>query len=278
MKFLWTERPANVLCSMDQICNTIVFTPKEGKNYADSSASVAYLAIDDLYSGNASFFSNAIFAALPSYADTISAQNDNATCARDMLRLLRIQHALLFEKQNPGMEYLCGGFGARAVGSQLWPTMPFSRGSIHIQSSDPEVPPTIDSKFFQLGIDSQLQVQAARYIRKLFTDTQALRDIVVSEVQPGLDVVPEDADDETWLAWIKKSYRSSYHPVGTNIMLPREIGGVTSPRCKVYGTKNVRVVDASIFTFQTNGHTSSNVYAVAERCSDLIREDIASGI
>lgn len=154
--------------------------------------------------------------------------------------------------------------------------MPFSRGSIHIQSYDPEVPPMIDSKFFQPGIDSQLQVQAARYLRKVFTDTQALGGIVVLEVQPGLDIVPDDADDETWLAWLKKDYRSAYHPVGTNITLPREIGGVTSPRCKVYGTKNVRVVDASIFTFQTNGHTSSTVYAVAERCSDLIKEDIAS--
>jgi choline dehydrogenase-like flavoprotein len=55
-------------------------------------------------------------------------------------------------------------------------------------------------------------------------------------------------------------------------MLPRENGGVVDTELKVYGTKNVRVVDASVLPFQLCGHLMSTLYAVAEKASDLIKE------
>lgn len=64
---------------------------------------------------------------------------------------------------------------------------------------------------------------------------------------------------------------TTWHPVGTTPMLPKAAGGVVSPELIVYGTSNVRVVDASIFPFQVNGHPSSTVYAVAERAVDIIK-------
>lgn len=56
-------------------------------------------------------------------------------------------------------------------------------------------------------------------------------------------------------------------------MLPREKGGVVSPELKVYGTKNVRVIDASVIPFQLCGHLSSTIYAIAEKVSDIIKKD-----
>jgi choline dehydrogenase-like flavoprotein len=41
----------------------------------------------------------------------------------------------------------------------------------------------------------------------------------------------------------------------------------------VYGTANVRVVDASIHPFQLCGHPMANLYAIAERTAHLIKED-----
>lgn len=75
---------------MDQICNTLIFVPKERRSYGDTFASVVYLTVDDLYSGNASPIRTTSYDALPGHADTIAAQNNNATCAGDMLKLLRI--------------------------------------------------------------------------------------------------------------------------------------------------------------------------------------------
>lgn len=59
-------------------------------------------------------------------------------------------------------------------------------------------------------------------------------------------------------------------------MLPRSAGGVVSPELVVYGTSNVRVVDAGIFPYQVNGHPSSTVYAMAERASDIIKASFSS--
>ena len=57
-------------------------------------------------------------------------------------------------------------------------------------------------------------------------------------------------------------------------MLPREHGGVVSPELKAYGTKNVRVVDASILPFQLCGHLTSTLYAIAEKASDMIKKEL----
>lgn len=56
-------------------------------------------------------------------------------------------------------------------------------------------------------------------------------------------------------------------------MMPRSLGGVVNDRLQVYGTVNVRVVDASIHPLQLCGHPMANLYAIAERTADLIKED-----
>ena len=62
----------------------------------------------------------------------------------------------------------------------------------------------------------------------------------------------------------------NYHPIGTAAMMSRELGGVVGPDLVVYGTSNVRVVDASVIPLQTSGHLVSTIYSIAERAADLI--------
>lgn len=54
-------------------------------------------------------------------------------------------------------------------------------------------------------------------------------------------------------------------------MMPYELGGVVDSNLTVYGTTNVRVVDASILPFQVCGHLASTLYAVAEKAADIIK-------
>lgn len=264
----------------DQIRNILEFSVPSNVTYNGTTSAVAYVTIDDLYGSKASDFASSIQDALSSYAAAIAARNNNATSESDILDFLRIQASMLFDAGTPAMEFrhLSGGGN---LSCEFWGTMPFARGSVHINTTIPSrgavhAPlPLADPAYWMFDYDTSLQVAASRYVRELYLHTSPLRDLVASKGYPGFDAVPADASDELWARWSKQHMRSAYHGIGSAIMLPREKGGVVDSQCKVYGTSNVRVVDASIIPFQTNGHTSSTVYAVAERCSDLIKGDLS---
>lgn len=64
---------------------------------------------------------------------------------------------------------------------------------------------------------------------------------------------------------IKSMVSTEFHPSGTAAMMPRRAGGVVDTSLRVYGTGNLRVVDASIMPLILGGHIQSAVYAIAEK-------------
>lgn len=81
-----------------------------------------------------------------------------------------------------------------------------------------------------------------------------------------------NATDAQWKAFVEGNITPVQHGVGTASLMPRELGGVVDPTLRVYGTRNVRVVDASIIPLEHNGHLMATVYAIAERAADIILE------
>lgn len=59
-----------------------------------------------------------------------------------------------------------------------------------------------------------------------------------------------------------------YHISGSVAM-----GDALDSRLRVKGVEGLRVVDASVFPNNVSGNIASSVYAVAEKASDMIRED-----
>ncbi|RPD63910.1 GMC oxidoreductase [Lentinus tigrinus ALCF2SS1-6] len=144
---------------------------------------------------------------------------------------------------------------------------PLSRGSVHIASADPTAAPAIDPAFLDRPEDFDVLLAAVKFSLKL-PKTTLLADLVRKQVSPSPEQI---VSDDKLKEYIKQRMGCVFHPVGTASMLPKEDGGVVDPALKVYGTANVRVVDASILPLQLAAHTQATVYAVAEKASDIIR-------
>ncbi|GCB20568.1 glucose oxidase [Aspergillus awamori] len=227
-------------------------------------------SVNQLYGDNVTALASYVKSQLASYAKTVASASNGAVKEANLVEAFERQYDLIFKSQVPYTEVVFAPSG-NSFAVEYWPLLPFSRGSVHIQSANASDYPAINPNYFMFDQDAEAQVTVAQYIRKAL-GTAPLNSLVGEEVSPSLDVLPASASSATWTKWVKENYRTNYHPVGTTSMLPREKGGVVSPELKVYGTKNVRVVDASVLPFQLCGHLTSTLYAVAERASDLIKE------
>lgn len=137
---------------------------------------------------------------------------------------------------------------------------PLSRGSILIASADAYQDPLIDFGTFKHPGDLQVMLAAYQKLEELIASPPFL-EIGVSGM-PSLhtkDAIVNELRNGTLSSW--------QHPVGTLAMMPRALGGVVDPRLCVWGVSGLRVVDASMMPIIPASHTSSTVYAVAEKVS-----------
>ncbi|OQV01030.1 hypothetical protein CLAIMM_06447 [Cladophialophora immunda] len=242
------------------------------QNFTGLPAFVAHVNLHDLFGTNTSSFYNATRAKLPQYAAAIAAQNGGASNASVQQRLLQTQLDLLFQTNTPASEVVPLGL-ANLVGAVFWPLQPFSRGSVHINSTNRTAPPAIDAKFFQFDFDGAMTVATAKFSRTFVTTPPMSSLVNGSTINPSFARVPENASDAVWLDWIKtaSSYQPNYHHLGTCAMLPRDMGGVVDNAFRVYRTENVRVVDLSVIPLQVAGHSTALLYGVAEWAAQKIK-------
>ena len=150
---------------------------------------------------------------------------------------------------------------------------PFSRGSVHIPPSDPHGKPTIDPQYYagaSGALDLDLQLQAARFGQKL-VQTEPLAQFIKRPAWPA----SAELNDEGLRQWVADNTITDWHPVGSCAMggsLGIE-GGVVDERLRVYGVSGLRVVDASVMPLQISAHLQATVYAIAEKGSEMIKED-----
>jgi choline dehydrogenase len=146
---------------------------------------------------------------------------------------------------------------------------PSSRGSVRIASADPRAAPIIDPNYLSTQEDRRIAAQSLRLTRRIVS-ARALAPHAPEEFMPG-----RGGDGDEDLAKAAGDVGTTiFHPVGTCRMGPdADPGAVVDTRLRVRGVAALRVIDASIMPTITSGNTNSPTLMIAERGSDMIRED-----
>lgn len=146
---------------------------------------------------------------------------------------------------------------------------PLSRGSVHIESPEAGHKPAITCNYYRNHFDVEVHARHLLVLQDL-AQNRAFRPMI----KPKGARYPLKLDLESAKCFLRRTATTNYHPCGTCAMMPEKDGGVVDPKLRVYGTTNVRVVDASVFPIIPRGNIISTVYAVAEKAADIIMEDL----
>jgi choline dehydrogenase len=140
-----------------------------------------------------------------------------------------------------------------------------ARGSVKITSTDPRKHPAIRFNYLSTEQDRREWVEAIRRSREILTQP-AWDGLSGGELSPGPSV---ETDDEI-LEWVKRDAETALHPSCTCRMGVDELAVVDPATMRVHGLDGVRVVDASVMPYVTNGNIYAPTMMVAEKAADLI--------
>ncbi|SAK44081.1 GMC oxidoreductase [Caballeronia temeraria] len=146
---------------------------------------------------------------------------------------------------------------------------PTSRGSVHIESPDAHAAPLIAPNYLSTERDREVAANSLRLTRRI-AGAPALAQYAPEEILPGIQFQTQEELVEA----AGSIGTTIFHPVGTCRMgTDNDPGAVVDSRLRVIGVRGLRVVDASVMPTITSGNTNSPTLMIAERASDMIRED-----
>ena len=155
-----------------------------------------------------------------------------------------------------------GGHGYQV---HIGPMYSNSRGSLKVVSGDVHDKPAFTFNYLSTSEDKQEWIEAIAAARKILNQP-AFAPYSSGEISPG----PEVASDEQVLEWVRKDGETAYHPSCTCRMGVDEMSVVDPTSMKVRGMEGLRVVDASVMPYVTNGNIYAPVMMLAEKAADLI--------
>ncbi len=141
-----------------------------------------------------------------------------------------------------------------------------ARGKLWITSADPMAPPSFVFNYLSTDQDKREWVEAIRKTREIL-DQPAFAPYSAGEISPG----PQVETDEQILDWVRKDGETAYHPSCTARMGIDEMSVVDPLTMRVHGTEGLRVVDASVMPYVTNGNIYAPTMMLAEKAADIIK-------
>lgn len=138
-------------------------------------------------------------------------------------------------------------------------------GSVKIKSRDPRQHPALRFNYLSTDQDRREWVEAIRCARNILNQP-AFDEFNDGELSPG----PSVETDQEILDWVAKDGETALHPSCTCKMGVDDMAVVDPASMKVHGVENLRVVDASVMPYVTNGNIYAPTMMVAEKACDLI--------
>ena len=147
-----------------------------------------------------------------------------------------------------------------------WQQRPESLGWIKSKNNDPFDSPIIQPNYLNAEEDKRVVVAGLKLSRRLM-HSKALSNYFDYEVYPGI----EKQSDEELLQVARERGTTTYHQMGTCRMGPKsDPTAVVDNNLKIYGLKNIRVVDASIMPTMLSANLHSGATLIGEKGSDLV--------
>jgi choline dehydrogenase len=159
------------------------------------------------------------------------------------------------------------GGGGHGYQVHVGPMYSDVRGTCKAVSSDPRKHPALQFNYLSTGNDRREWIEAVRVTRKIL-GAPAFEPFSGGELSPGAEV---DSDEQI-LDWVAKDAETALHPSCTCRMGTDDMSVVDPLTMKVHGLDGLRVVDASVFPYVTNGNIYAPVMMTAEKAVDLILE------
>jgi choline dehydrogenase len=157
------------------------------------------------------------------------------------------------------------GGGGHGYQVHVGPMYSDVRGTCKAVSSDPGKHPALLFNYLSTGNDRREWIEAVRVTRKIL-GAPAFAPFSGGELSPGAKV----ETDEQILDWVAKDAETALHPSCTCRMGTDDMAVVDPLTMKVHGLEGLRVVDASVFPYVTNGNIYAPVMMTAEKSVDLI--------
>ena len=142
-----------------------------------------------------------------------------------------------------------------------------ARGSLKITSTDPRKHPALRFNYLSTDQDRREWVESIRVARNILNQP-AMAPFNGGETSPG----PSVSTDAEILEWVARDAETALHPSCTAKMGPASdpMAVVDPATMRVHGTEGLRVVDASVMPYVTNGNIYAPVMMLAEKAADLI--------
>jgi choline dehydrogenase len=155
-----------------------------------------------------------------------------------------------------------GGHGYQV---HIGPMYSDSRGSVKIKSASPFQHPALRFNYLSTPTDRHEWTEAVAIARRILNQP-AFDDFNAGELSPG----PSVSSESSVLEWVARDAETALHPSCTCAMGTGPLSVTDPASLRVHGVEGLRVVDASVMPYVTNGNIYAPVMMIAEKAADLI--------